>query len=226
MVLVLTVVEQNRFVQETIGTLTSRGTQSYVDKVLLFKVLAIAVDKSIPNNKYQFSQMDERLLKNPEVLDSCLQDLLAFLSEYVIEEEETVTYTTTELAEIFDVSVQTIHNWIEAGRFVGIEKGKRNKHIEIAGNTAWKARNGKMHLVSDFVKEWEEEKARVRGASVTSDNEYDFLVNRVVKFEEQYGGEWGSTLGKKDIKEMTAQEESDASMWRYFLERLKTCRRN
>lgn len=221
----LTVVEQNRFVQETIGTLTHKSIQSYTDKVLLFKVLAVMVDRAIPHNKFQFSKMDERMLRNAEVVDSCLQDLLAFLSEYAGETEEDVKYSTTEVAEIFGVSVQTVHNWVKAGRFVGIEKSLPNQHIEISANTPWKARNGRMYLVSELVKEWEEEKEKKRGVSVTDTNEYEFLVDCVVKFENTYGGEFAETLGKKEVQDMTAQEESDASMWQYFLERVETCRK-
>ncbi|UWJ21254.1 hypothetical protein [Bacillus cereus] len=78
----LTLFEQNRFNQEMIGTIT---TISPMDKLLLFKVLSIAIDKAIPNNKFQFSKMSEQVLENGEVVDSYLQDILVFLSDYASE---------------------------------------------------------------------------------------------------------------------------------------------
>ncbi|MCP1322065.1 hypothetical protein [Bacillus sp. S0628] len=79
----LTIFEQNCFNQEMIGTITT--TISPMDKLLLFKVLSIAIDKAIPNNKFQFSKMSEQVLKNGEVVDLCLQDILVFLSDYASE---------------------------------------------------------------------------------------------------------------------------------------------
>lgn len=130
-------------------------------------------------------------------------------------------YTVTEIAAIFGVSVQTIYDWVKAGRFVGLEKSGSNQHLEIAANTPWKARNGRVYLVSEFVKEWEEEKAKKRGVPVTAENEHEFLAERVSNFENRYGGHFDVTLGRKDLEDMTAQEESDASMWKYFLARLE-----
>ncbi|MFV1457224.1 helix-turn-helix domain-containing protein [Bacillus mycoides] len=222
----LTAFEQTRFVQETIGSITGKNIKSTTDKLLLFKVLAIAVDKALPKNKLQYSKMDEQILKNSEAVDACLEEILSYLSEYAstVEVEEEVMYSTTELSEIFGVSVQTIHNWVKSGKFIGVEKPEPNQHIEISSNTPWKARNGRVHLVSEFAKEWEEEKAKNKGEAVTTENEYEFLIGQVVQFEEKYGGEYKNTLGCKPVREMTAAEESDSSMWAYFLRRLETCR--
>ena len=76
--LMLTVIEPNWFNRETIRALT---TMSHIDKVLFFKVLSISVDKAIPRNNLQFSEMNEAVLENNEVLDSYIRDLLVFLAD-------------------------------------------------------------------------------------------------------------------------------------------------
>ncbi|MGG0724219.1 helix-turn-helix transcriptional regulator [Bacillus mycoides] len=148
-----------------------------------------------------------------------LKQLKNSTGEYVSDEE--VKYAVTELADIFGVSVQTIYDWVKVGRFVGLEKSEPNQHLEIPESTLWKARNGRLHPISEFVKEWEGEREKKRGVPLADENEYEFLVGQVVNFENKYGGKFDATLGRKEVQSMTAQEESDASMWQYLLARLE-----
>ena len=133
-------------------------------------------------------------------------------------------YSVIELADIFGVSVQKIHDWLKSGRFVGLENLATNQHLGIPESTLWKARNGRVYLLSEFVKEWADEKAKKHSGPVTAENEHEFLAERVSNFENKYGGNFDVTLGRKDLEDMTAQEESDASMWKYFLVRLEVSR--
>lgn len=218
--------ERNRFVQETVGSVTSRIMQTYTDKVLFFKVLANAIDKAVPNNKLQFSQMSEGILENDEALEQCYQQLLTYLSEIAVEDQqETEWYSTGDIAKFFGVSIQTIHNWVKEGRFIGIEKDTPNKQLRISGKTLWKAKNGRLHPVSEFVQEWEEEQKRTEQVSMNDGYEFDFLVDQLAKFEHKYGGDFEITLGMKSTEEMTAQEESDASLWKYLKSRVEVCQR-
>ncbi|GFN32975.1 helix-turn-helix domain-containing protein [Paenibacillus xylaniclasticus] len=56
---------------------------------------------------------------------------------------------TGEVARFFGVSVATINNWINQGRFIGVEKGERFKQARIPENAIYVAPTGVKSTVAE-----------------------------------------------------------------------------
>ncbi|MEH7463815.1 helix-turn-helix domain-containing protein [Bacillus thuringiensis] len=150
----------------------------------------------------------------------CISDSAKLIEKFPNGPKGKAQYSTAEAAEIFGVSEQTINAWVRDGRFIGLDKPEPNQPVKIKANAIWIARNGNLHYVSDFIKEaWEIERKKLTNTSDTSE-EVNPLLKYIKDFENKYGGDFKSTLGKKEIQHMTAQEEYDASMWAYLLKEI------
>ncbi|NOP79585.1 helix-turn-helix domain-containing protein [Bacillus paranthracis] len=166
-------------------------------------------DKYFDNSKWEQQKWDS--------LYRCIQDSATLIEKFPDLPEGAVNYSITEIAEIFGVSEQKINDWIKNGRFIRLEKDETSQPVRISANSIWIARNGNMHYVSEFVKEWKKEKSTTE----SSGNEYKALFEFVKFFENKYGGDFKTTLGTKAIRDMTAEEESDTSMWQYCLKTIE-----
>ncbi|WP_209369636.1 helix-turn-helix domain-containing protein [Priestia megaterium] len=129
-------------------------------------------------------------------------------------------YTTTNLADYFEVSVTTINTWINDGRFEGVTR-QAHQRIRISGDTYFNAPTGARYQVKDVVEAYEEDQREWEQAKNDTIATQDQQVTAFVKFfEDKYGDTYENTLGKKEWGDLTADEESDASMWTFFLERI------
>ncbi|UTG84543.1 helix-turn-helix domain-containing protein [Bacillus paranthracis] len=173
------------------------------------KLLRRLNDKFFDNNKWETQKW--------AALEKCIQESATLIEKFPMFPEGATRYSTTEIAEIFGVSEHKINDWIEDGRFLRLTEGKPNQPVAISADSIWIAKNGNMHYVSEFVKEWEEEKS----AAESIKNKYTALFEFVKYFENKYGGDFKSTLGAKAIRDMTAEEESDTSMWQYCLKTIE-----
>lgn len=215
--IMLTTFEKREFVKRK-DRLTERIFQDQSESLLFFKVLVNFLDKTNVN-KLNFSQLQESILEDDKKVQSYLNDILEYMANIAAEESDFApSYTTGQLARYFGVSITTINNWINEGRFIGIKRDETNKQIRIPANTMFKARNGKQSPVSKYVEFYEIEQAE-SGENLYDTNEPLFIINQLTMYEEKYKGEFTKTLGKKSLDEMTPEERTDMSAWKYFLRR-------
>ena len=124
-------------------------------------------------------------------------------------------YTTGQLAKFFGVSVTTINNWIEQGRFIGIKRESRNKQARIADSTLWRSDSNGLMPVRAVVEMWE---AQYEGNKPVSKADEEKLVGEEIQFfEEKYGGKYGDTL--INIANKSSEQQRDESEWKYWLGR-------
>lgn len=214
--IVFTTYEKNEFIDKSIDSLTEHIFQNTNDRMLFFKVLVNFIEKT--NNQFSYSSLSEQVLDDGELLKVYYQEILKYMADIAAAQQvEVIEYSTGDLAKYFGVSITTINNWIKDGRFLGYKRNEINEHARIKGNTLWKAKTGKAYPVQEIVDEWVKDNLE---ANQNDENEKVFLINQVAAFDIKYKGSFEQTLGKKHLREMTAQEESDASVWKYLLKRL------
>jgi CRISPR/Cas system CMR-associated protein Cmr5 small subunit len=213
-----TLYEKKEFVGKSIDNLTNQIFQNTGDGMLLFKMLVNYLDKT-NDNKLQYSKLNEQVLMDNELLKTYYRDILSYMADVASQQQVDVEeFSTGELAKYFGVSVTTINNWIKEGRFLGYKRKETNEQARIKGNTLWKSRTGKAYPIQEIVEEWRKENEEIGQNDI---DEKVFLISQIAAFDIKYKGSYNDTLGKKPLSEMTAQEESDASVWRYFIKRLK-----
>jgi hypothetical protein len=216
--IMFTMYEKTQFVSKSIDSLTEHIFQDKNDGMLLFKVLVNYLDKTNENN-LKYSRLNEQILTDNQLLKVYYRDILAYMADVASGEEvASEEFSTGQLATYFGVSITTINNWIKEGRFIGFKREEENKQAKIKGTTLWKARTGKAYPVQEIVDEWRKENNETEQLEP---EEKVFLINQVAAFEIKYKGSFDQTLGRKTLSEMSAQEESDSSVWRYFQKRLR-----
>lgn len=125
-----------------------------------------------------------------------------------------ITYRTTQLAEIFDVSVTAINNWIDEGRFIGYKRQPR-RHARIPHFTPFKHRDGSVEPLGLVVERCKHQKSD----SFAVDDEKAMLISEIRLLQQKYGGKAFDEAF--DFENLTSEQESDASRWRFYLARLK-----
>ncbi|WP_129688198.1 packaged DNA stabilization protein [Gottfriedia acidiceleris] len=216
--ILFTTYEKNKFVGKSIESLTNHIFLDDEDKILFFKVLVNYLDKR-EGNKLQYSKLSEQILSDSELLKTYYREILNLLADVASNQDESVSeYTTGQLSTYFGVSITTINNWINDGRFIGYKRKETNEQARIKGNTLWKSRTGKVYPVQEIVDEWVKDNPE---SNNMANDEKVFLINQNAAFEIKYKGPYRETLGSKPLSEMTSMEESDASVWRYFIKRLQ-----
>lgn len=208
----LTKYEKNEFVEKT-EKITERIFENKKESVLFFKVLVNYLEKTNVNN-LQINQLSDRDLENPEKMKDFFSMSLHIMADIAAEESEFApTYTTGQLAKYFGVSITTINNWINNGRFKGVNKTGKHAQARISANAIWISKTGKMYPISEIVNDWEEAQA-ANGENKFETNEIEFLVEQMALYEGKYGGNFENTLGK--VKKLSPEEETDATTWSYF----------
>ncbi|WP_176222279.1 helix-turn-helix domain-containing protein [Tuberibacillus sp. Marseille-P3662] len=217
MVLMFTAYEKEAFVDQSIDALTQRIFEQPNDSLLFFKMLVNFANKTTLDTS-AYKQLSEEVLSDPNILKEHYYVLFQQMAEYASKEQSDLTlYTTGDLAKYFGVSITAINNWIKEGRFIGYTKDKNNKQARISGSTIWRSRTGKLHKVQDIVDEWEAEN------DIDDNNSVQVtIVNQLIAYEKKYGGPFEQTLGMKATKDMTADEETDASAWKYLIRKYDT----
>ncbi|WP_158701654.1 helix-turn-helix domain-containing protein [Lentibacillus sp. Marseille-P4043] len=191
--------------------------------ILLFKVLVNYLEKTNISG-LRLDNLDESIFKDSKELKERFAQILEHMATIAAEEtEHSPTYTTGQLAKFFGVSITTINNWINKGRFIGVERKERNKQARISANTKYKAPSGEIMFVKDVVEMYNEAE---NDGNLNNSNELEFLVTQLAMYEGKYGGEYDKTLGNKPFSGMTPEEQTDAAAWRYFLEQVENVNRS
>lgn len=229
----ITYAEKNLFSRNT-QNIVLELLSNYDNSVLLFKVLA----HSIKNNDSLVQAFDESIFENSEVFkeqfsillhhaltEACIQQDASSPSEEpnVSQAVDSKEYSVKELSKYFGVSVVSIHNWLNQGRFEGIERVGDHKHNHISGDSIYITNSGKRLRITDVVKMWEQQDIE-SDENTQKENNLSYYTRQIAMYEHKYKGEFESTLGSK--VELTPKEETDAQVWKHLLGRQKLEFRN
>lgn len=221
----ITRVEKNIFSQNTdeIASELVQSLSNTDNSILLFKVLALAVK----NNAEFVRSLDESIFEDTDIFREKYVTLLKHalsqavdaptgITDSVIPSTEPVhSYTPKELSVFFGVSITTIFNWIDQGRFIGIQRAGSNKHNLIPDDTTYVYGSGKRTTIKDIVTMWKKEEAEHQSTLEVSD--LDYHTGQIALYEDKYKGEFQHTLGTK--LNLTPEEETDAQVWKHHLGR-------
>lgn len=202
----------------TISELVKDLSESESKDISLF-IMALAnyIEKTSFYNPNAILQEVQRSLSEQNIHRALQRMLVHMVSVGTSEDALNVrTYSTGEVARFFGVSVATINNWINQGRFIGVEKGERFKQVRIPENAIYQAPTGVKTTVAEAAEAYEREQTRLNRTRLMTDaEELAELVNAVVHFEKKYGGTYEKTLMIKE--ELTADEARDAQQWQGLL---------
>lgn len=123
-------------------------------------------------------------------------------------------YKTTYLADVFGVSVTAINNWIDEGRFVGYRR-EPNKHARIPHFTPFQHRDGRVEPLGLIV----ERNRHHVSESFAVDDEKRLLLSEIDNLKQKYGGK--DFKDAFDFENLTNEQESDVSRWRFYQARLE-----
>lgn len=180
---------------------------------LYYKILANFINKVSPTEESQF---DESILRNNTEMVNTLSELLKHMVIVAAENDSQKFYTTGQLSKYFGVSIVSINNWINEGRFFGIKRSLRNKQVRIPENTMWRSSNGELIPVKDVVEMWcKDHSARY---NLSKNDERQALEDEIHYFEEKYHGSYEETLKVK--KQLTESELQDKREWEYLIGRI------
>lgn len=179
------------------------------DGINIIKLVSNYVEKtSSRDNKLKAE--DESIFSNRSMREKYLNNLVDYMIEISMDSDK--KYTTGELAKYFGVSITSINNWVNEGRFINIKRDTKNKQLRIPENILWKAPSGELISIKEVVDMYEED------TSISKEEEINYINENIKFFENLYGGSFEETLKIKENK--TPREESDASEWEYELKKL------
>lgn len=183
---------------------------------LYYKIIANFITKSNPIKELKF---DESILRNNTEMIQSLSEMLKHMVVVATENNSLKCYTTGELSKFFGVSITSINNWINEGRFIGIQRSTRNKQVRIPENSMWRSSNGELISIKDVIEMWDKEHSN--RLNLNKDDELAALKNEINFFEKKYGGSYEQTLKLKN--EPTESELLDKEEWKYLLQRIREC---
>lgn len=188
---------------------------------LFIKALANYIEKTSFQNPGAILDEVQRCLseQNPH---RALQRLFVYMVTIGTSEDalNVRLYSTGDVARFFGVSVATINNWINQGRFLGVEKGERFKQVRIPENAVYVASTGVRTTVAEAAEMYELERARLnRNRPMTEAEELSELASAIVHFEKKYGGTYEETLGSRS--NLSPDESRDAAQWAGLLQSIE-----
>lgn len=147
---------------------------------------------------------------------AAIEKLIDYVDLYTSSSTESATdatYKTTYLAEVFGVSVTAINNWIDEGRFVGYRR-EPNKHARIPHFTPFQHRDGLVEPLGLIIERYSREESE----SFASKDEKEMLIDEIKLLQQKYNGK---DLDEAfDFENLTSEQESDSSRWRFYRARL------
>lgn len=178
---------------------------------LVVKALANYIEKSPVGNRSILKEVDDFLARREPRI--ALQRILEHMVEIGTSNEQAVRkYTTGEVARFFGVSIQTIHNWIDQGRFKGLPQRSRRKQYRIPETSVYASPFGETILVAEAAEMYAQQQKRLRlDKPMTDEEELAILRKEAAYFEQKYGGSYEETLGRR--ANLTPEEERDVEEW-------------
>lgn len=158
------------------------------------------------SNQSELRMIDEKILKNENLMENYLNKAIDSMIEATVEEEK--SYTTGDLSKYFGVSITAINKWITEGRFKDVERLEKNKQIRISENTLWKPRKGRFIPIKEIVETYKEE--------IFSEEEEIISMKESIKFfEKKYGGSFEDV--SKNKKDIYPEDEANFREWEYLI---------
>lgn len=205
----LTIVEKVKLLNS--APRLSKKLTGHEEADLLIQLLSMYIKKTNASEYVPFHGSNEDQEK-------CLEEILSYMAEVAaVDEESYKYYTTGELSTYFGVSITTINNWVNEGRFVGVGRRKPHEQLKVSGDVKWKSRSGEVFNVSEIVKGWEDDQKSM-GTNLYDFDEKAFLEKRISLYEQKYDGTYELTLGSKE--KLLAEEHTDAEAWNYYRRKL------
>lgn len=180
---------------------------------LFYKIISNFIAKAYPLKDIRF---DESVLKNKREMENNLSEMIEYMVMIAAEDIQNKVYTTGQLSKYFGVSITSINNWINEGRFTGVERVVRNKQARIPENALWRSASGELIPVKEIIETWEKHYAKTQ--DVSRDDEKRILKDEIKFFEDKYGGPYETTLKIREKK--TDASLRDQEEWEYLLKRL------
>lgn len=180
---------------------------------LYYKIISNFIAKAYPLKHTHF---DESILKNKREMEDNLSEMIEYMVRIAAEDIPNKVYSTGQLSKYFGVSITSINNWINEGRFTGIGRTARNKQARIPENSVWRSASRELIPVKEIVETWEKQYAKTQ--DVSRDDEKRILKDEIKFFEDKYGGPYETTLKIKEEK--TDANLRDQEEWEYLLKRL------
>ncbi|PEJ60751.1 hypothetical protein CN692_01275 [Bacillus sp. AFS002410] len=141
-------------------------------------------------------------------------------------------YSTGQIAKFLYVSITTINNWVKEGKFfieqaagqvINVERSNINEKLRFHPNTLFEAPTGVRLKLKDIAEAYyadkKEHEILEREFSVNTEEEQIRLYNDY--FINKYHGTFEEVFGHKKWDELTPEEDTDKSMWSFFLNRAK-----
>lgn len=211
-------------------------------RLVFIKAMHNLIKDSIITKKSEWTE--SLLLDDPNTAKGVLEDILLDMLKVAsgkqkvrtlkrknVETKEIKGYSTGQLATFFSVSTTTINNWINEGRFLkegedgSMDKVIRkavNEKLRIHPDTWYDAPSGVRYQVKEAVEAYKDDVMHWEKSKETSTvSEKEQIQSYLNHFKNKYNGkDFNSIFGDRDWNNLTAEEETDAAMWSFFLQRI------
>lgn len=224
------------------------ASESFSDKqfrLVFIKAMNNLIGAYVQESTRNFKLTDDSLLDDKEFTKNVLEKTLLNLVKVAADEPKEVRtvkivkglkgkafkeYTTGQLATFFGVSTTTINNWINEGRFlleledgrmVTIVRKTQNERLRIHPTAWFDAPAGVRYQIKDLVEAYEEDNKEWKESkkfNTVDENEQIRLY--LEHFKNKYDGDFNTIFGEKNWDELTPEQETDAAMWSFFLQRI------
>lgn len=177
---------------------------------LLFKILANYLSNT-SELRSELANITEDVFLDRDKMQMYAQKMIEHMTNTA---SQCKTYTTGQLAVYFGVSVTSINNWINEGRFINLPPKQKNKQARIPENSMWKSPMGELIPVYEVVQMYNEDGK----GNWSGEQEISAIWDSIKFFEKKYGGSYELVL--KDKASKTEEEQRDEAEWKYLLRRV------
>lgn len=124
---------------------------------LLFKLLFNYTINTSQSNMWNGSKfLDDSIINDEKKFTEYKDSLINYIIDIATQSLPVKEYSTGELSRVFGVTITSINNWINEGRFIGFEKKQKNKKVKIPENILWKSLSGESIPIKEIIKNYEE----------------------------------------------------------------------
>ncbi|MFB9276890.1 hypothetical protein [Cohnella cellulosilytica] len=206
-------IEERKIVEDEFYRTTKQNPQY---SLAAYKLIYNLVHRIAPDSFAGHSVSDNL---SPDELSAAFSQLLPLAFEYAAENDNSLQYTTGQLAAYFGVSTTTINNWLRDKRIIypGMDDKPSFKQARIPDTAIYKSTNGQETVIREVIREYECKKAaepryneveRMKG-----------LVQTLLAFESKYNGTYEEAEAR--LGDPSSSEDwtwtRDADEWRYVI---------
>jgi len=151
-----------------------------------------------------------------------LKNYMVMLVKEIVKKADAqpIEYKTSQLATIFGVSITTIHKWVEQGRFVGVEKGTKNKHLVLADDILWISPSGRKMMIREVAMNFEKQQKELGNVEEDAPRK-DSIIESYREELENLEAKHGSLEALIQKQEKTDKDRDGLDNWLFYLDQLK-----